>query len=86
MNLKNEMDLDRQILGNGKIDIPRMEHKIGKKLGKEWVWWWRKEAIMLEQEGRSSLVLFLELHSEEIIERGRVTGVEGVKELHKKTF
>lgn len=41
---------------------------------------------MLEQEGRSSLVLFLELNSGEIIERGRETGVEGAGELHKKAF
>lgn len=86
MNLKDEVDLDRQILRNGKIDIPKMECKIGKKLGKEWVWWWIKQAIMLEQEGRSSLVLFLELNSGEIIERGRETGVEGAGELHKKAF
>lgn len=29
----------------------------------EWVWLWRKQDVMLEQEGRSSLLWFLELNS-----------------------
>lgn len=31
MDLKDELDLGRQILGNGKADIPRKDSKMGKK-------------------------------------------------------
>lgn len=35
MDLKNGLDLGRQILGKGKVDIPRKESKTDKKAGVE---------------------------------------------------
>lgn len=33
MDLKNDLDLSRQMLGKGKVDIPRKESKMDKNTG-----------------------------------------------------
>lgn len=44
VDLKNELDMGRQILGKGRADIPRKESKMGKKGGVEM-------GVMLEKTG-----------------------------------
>lgn len=63
VDLEEKLVLGRQTLGNGKSNILGRKAKWSKRQAGEWVWLWRKQDVMLEQEGRSSLLWFLELNS-----------------------